>query len=43
MTLLSSFYNPQLVETPSYSLAATAADGYTAPPHTDLKVCQGLI
>lgn len=38
MTILASFYNPQLVDTPSYSLAATTTDGYTAPAHTDLKV-----
>ena len=38
MTILSSFYNHQLVEAPSYSLAVTTTDGYTAPPHTDLKV-----
>lgn len=38
MTVLSSFYNPQLVEAPSYSLAATTTEGYTAPSHTDLKV-----
>jgi hypothetical protein len=38
MTILASFYNPQLVDTPSYSLAATTTEGYTAPAHTDLKV-----
>lgn len=38
MTILSSFYNHQLVEAPSYSLAVTTTVGYTAPPHTDLKV-----
>jgi hypothetical protein len=38
MTVLSSFCNPQLVEAPSYSLACTTTEGYTAPSHTDLKV-----
>jgi len=38
MTLLSSFYTPQLVEAPSYSPASTATEGYTAPPHADLRV-----
>lgn len=38
MTILSSFYNPHLVETATYSLATTTTDGYTAPPHTDFKV-----
>jgi hypothetical protein len=38
MTILSSFYNHQLVDAASYSLATTTTHGYTAPPHTDLKV-----
>lgn len=38
MTILATFYTPQLVDTHSYSLAATTTDGYAAPAHTDLKV-----
>lgn len=38
MTLLGCFYNPQLVSQGGYSLAATAADGYAAPGHTNLQV-----
>jgi hypothetical protein len=38
MTLLSTYYNPDLVQQDCYSLAETPVEGYMAPEHSNLKV-----
>eukprot|EP00775_Hariotina_reticulata_P006671 gene6671-6895_t len=37
MTLLATYYNPDLVQKDSYSLAETPVEGYIAPEHSNLK------